>query len=320
MAPPPSQTFRAARKGFVHEALFYGDDAAFLAGTVPFLQVGIDNDEPALVALPQRKIDMLRAALGEGGRAIRYVDMEKVGHNPARIIPAWHQFVEDHKDVDRPMRGIGEPAWPGRSFDEFVECERHEALLNLAFADAGDFELLCPYDVNGLDPAVVEGAHRTHPVVVVNGRRAESGDYMGLDEVVAPFSRPLADPPAEALRLDFGPDALIAVRQFIRDAAARAGMGTMREGELVLAVNELATNALRYGGGRGAVETWSDGKTVICQVTDGGLISDPLIGRLPPPHDSERGRGLWLVNQLCDLVQVRTGDGGSVVRVRLAVA
>jgi MEDS: MEthanogen/methylotroph, DcmR Sensory domain len=44
------------------------------------------------------------------------------------------------------LRGIGEPLFATRSADELVECQRHEALLNLAFQDAPGFWLLCPYD------------------------------------------------------------------------------------------------------------------------------------------------------------------------------
>ena len=72
--------------------------------------------------------------------------MAHVGHNPARIIPAWHEFVAQHAAPGVRLRGIGEPIFPERSADELVECQRHESLLNLAFADADAFWLVCPYD------------------------------------------------------------------------------------------------------------------------------------------------------------------------------
>jgi anti-sigma regulatory factor (Ser/Thr protein kinase) len=34
-----------------------------------------------------------------------------------------------------------------------------------------------------------------------------------------------------------------------------------------------------------------------------------------PPLSDEGGRGLWLANQLCDLVQIRSGENGTVVRL-----
>ena len=56
--------------------------------------------------------------------------MAVLGHNPARIIPAWRDFADAHAG---PIRGIGEPIWPGRGADELVECQLHESLLNVAF-------------------------------------------------------------------------------------------------------------------------------------------------------------------------------------------
>ena len=48
---------------------------------------------------------------------------------------------------------------------------------------------------------------------------------------------------------------------------------------------------------------------------DTGQLDDPMVGRRQPPPTGENGRGLWLANQLCDLVQVRSTADGVVVRV-----
>ena len=84
---------------------------------------------------------------------------------------------------------------------------------------------------------------------------------------------------------------------------------------LELAASELATNSVRHGGGTGTVAMWLDKGAAVLQFTDAGTLLDPLTGRLSPPLDSEGGRGLYLVNQLCDLVQVRSSDRGTTVRV-----
>jgi hypothetical protein len=57
---------------------------------------------------------------------------------------------------------------------------------------------------------------------------------------------------------------------------------------------------------------------VICEVSDNGRIGQPLVGRQLPADDSVGGRGLWMANQLCDLVQIRTFADGSVVRLHMA--
>jgi anti-sigma regulatory factor (Ser/Thr protein kinase) len=308
---------RARPDGFVHEAFFYDGDEAFLAETVPFLADGAAAGDPMMVALPPAKLDLLRTALGERDSArVRWVDMTALGVNPARIIPAWRAFADEHSGGGAVLRGIGEPAWPGRSGAEFAECERHEALLNLAFADAGPFLLLCPYDTAGLAPAVVEGARRTHPLLVDGGRRGASNRYVDLDRVAQPFDAPLSDPPRRAAMFSFGDAALPEVRQFLRDQLSGV-VGGVRLEELVVAVNELATNAVHHGGGHGLLRVWSEPGAVVCEVKDRGLIRDPLVGRRLPDQSSERGRGVWMVNHLCELVQVRSGPSGTVVRVHL---
>jgi anti-sigma regulatory factor (Ser/Thr protein kinase) len=83
-------------------------------------------------------------------------------------------------------------------------------------------------------------------------------------------------------------------------------------------VNELATNAIRHAHGGGVLRVWRVPGQVICQIEDSGHIHDPLAGRRTPALDGAGGVGLWTVNQLCDLVQVRTTDAGTMVRVHTA--
>ncbi len=85
--------------------------------------------------------------------------------------------------------------------------------------------------------------------------------------------------------------------------------------ELVLAVNELATNSIRYGGGHGTLRMWREGGELMCEVSDAGRIVDPLAGRVRPAFDRSSGRGLWIVNQLCDMVQIRSSQAGTSIRV-----
>jgi len=131
-----NDTAPEAQVAFRHEALLYSGDDGFLAGTVPFLSKAIDTEQPALVVVSAARIAMLREALTGSGDYIFFADMTAVGRNPARIIPAWREFLDLHATDGRPVRGIGEPIWPARTPAELVECQRHEALLNVAFAES----------------------------------------------------------------------------------------------------------------------------------------------------------------------------------------
>src|ERR1700729_1357628 len=118
------------KDSFRHEALFYNGDDGFLRGTVPFVTEGLQAGEPVLVAVRDERAQLLKHALGGDAARVRFVDMESLGRNPARIIPAWREFLAEHAEGEAPVRGIGEPAWPGRSEAELVEGGGHEALLN----------------------------------------------------------------------------------------------------------------------------------------------------------------------------------------------
>ena len=302
---------------FHHEALLYADGSEYLEGTVPFLEEGLRNGEPMLVAVSAERIAAIRRELGPDGDRIRFEDMAELGANPARIIPAWRDFV-DARAPGQPIRGIGEPIWAGRSPAELIECQRHEALLNVAFARTAAFRLLCPYDTEALDDAVIDEARRSHPCIVHAGTEHSSEAFSGLAAIETPFDVPLPEVPPDALEREFHREALPSLRGEVAAFGAGAGLSADQASDLALAANEVANNSVRYaGGGGGLMRLWRVDRGVVCEVSDDGRIDMPLAGRIPPRSGQLGGWGLWLANQLCDLVQVRTFPGGSVVRVHM---
>jgi anti-sigma regulatory factor (Ser/Thr protein kinase) len=301
--------------GFHHEAVLYADSDEYVAGTVPEVRAALAADGAVLAAVRENKRRLLEDALGSDGDAVRFVDMEQLGRNPACIIPAWREFLV--AAGPGPVVGIGEPVWPGRSDAELVECSRHEALLNLAFDDGRPWRLLCPYDSAALPATVLADAHRNHPHVARDGVSGHSDSYPGAEAILA-RADDLPEPEQRPAELDFGPGDLMLVRQFVAARARPAGVTGARLNDLVLAVHELATNSVRHAGGAGLLRVWQSDTAFYCEIRDYGRISDPLAGREHPPELLSRGRGLWIVNHLCDLVQVRSSPTGTVVRVQMA--
>ena len=82
-------------------------------------------------------------------------------------------------------------------------------------------------------------------------------------------------------------------------------------------MNEIVTNSVRHGGGRGVVRMWSEPDRLVCEIRDGGVIDDALADRQLPTAGRDGGRGLWIANHVCDLVQVRSGPAGTVVRLHV---
>lgn len=301
---------------FEHEARFYSGLDEFLAATVPFVAEGLERDEPMLVAVPQPQLDALRAELRVDLDRVVLADITAFGRNPAHLIPVWHDFLRDNGRGERPVRGVSQTMWAGRSRDELVECQHHETLLNVAFAGDGPWKLLCPYDVHALPDDVLSEAYRTHPWVS-DGHSARRGseECRPLAAMADPFDGPLSPPPEDVLSFPFGVDAVAAVRELVGATARAHGLGDVRVEDLVLAVHELASNSVRHAGGHGVVRVWRDDDRIVCEVADDGHIDLPLAGRERPEPDRLGGRGLWMANQLCDLVQIRTYADGNLVRI-----
>ena len=304
---------RTRESAFQHEAFFYADHEEFLEGTSRFLREGAEAGEPALAVLAAPKISALRSRLGGHSDAVHFADMAEVGSNPARIIPAWRDFVEEHRG--RAVRGIGEPIWAGRRPAEIVECQHHESLLNLAFADRSAFYLLCPYDTGALAGEVLEEAKHSHPLVRLDGAYRTSDCCRSLDEVAIPFACPLSEPPEDFACQVFQQSTLSALRAFVTRYARATSLSARATQDLVLAVSEVATNAVAHGGGGGLLRIWQEDDAVVCDVTGRGSIDSPLIGRELPKSISTGGYGLWLANHVCDLVQIRSYATGTAVRL-----
>ena len=303
-----------ARPGtsYRHEALVHHGRDELLERTTEFVLEALDADEPVVVAFAPRTLAPLRAAVGHDA-PVTWVDMAAVGGNPGRILPALQAFVEQHPG--RPVRAVGEPVWAGRRAVEVAECQVHEALLNVAVEPDVPLWLRCTYDAQALDDDVLLEVPRSHPVLVEDGEYRGSRHYCGIAHVQDVCSADLPEPRAVAVELPFGHGGLADVRAAVLDAAVAAGVGAGPGAELALAMGEAAANSVRHGGGSGVLRVWEQDGALVCEVRDTGRLEDPLAGRRAPSPDAEGGRGLWLAHQLGDLVQVRSGERGTAVRV-----
>jgi anti-sigma regulatory factor (Ser/Thr protein kinase) len=119
-------------------------------------------------------------------------------------------------------------------------------------------------------------------------------------------TRPVLDQPFDAGNL-------LPLRAAVAAYAAELGAGT-RLDDLVLIAHELASNAVRHGGGSGRLRLWRDGYRVICRVSDRGrgiTDADSAGTELPPPR-SAGGRGLWIARRLATM-RIDTGPKGTTI-------
>lgn len=295
---------------FRHPALLYRADDEFLRGTLGFARAALAAGNPVLAAVPEPRLGLLRAELGDAD--VRLIDMADAGRNPGRILPfVLNAFADEHPGARVAM--IGEPIWPGRTPDEHAAAVQHEALINLAFAGR-PATILCPYDVERLDPTVIADAERTHPVLLDGDGERASRAY--ADPAAVATQCPLPRAPADADELRFDARALHDVRRLVATHALRAGLAAKRRADVQLAVHEIATNAVVHGGQPAILRLWNS-DALVCEISDGGRWSDPLAGRRKPDADGVRGRGLLIANWVCDLVQVQPGPNGTTVRLHV---
>jgi anti-sigma regulatory factor (Ser/Thr protein kinase) len=295
-----------------HVAFFYRDPVERRAQMLGFARDGLAQGEPLFVAVPAARALGDQLALEPGEFVCS--DITEAGRNPARLIPELQAFFDKH--AGRRARVVWEPAWPGRSPAELCEVIRHEALVNLAFPETRA-TVMCAYDVTQLAPGAISGARLTHPEYVGDGRPPAAPGPAPVSQVPPECDRPLPPPPPGAEALDYQVD-LAPVRRLVESHARRSGLAPERVADLVLAANEIAANTLGHTASGGTLQVWHDEAEILCQVHDQGWIADPLAGRVKRPPDG-RGHGLFLVNQVCDLVELRTGPSGTTVRMHMSL-
>ena len=136
---------------------------------------------------------------------------------------------------------------------------------------------------------------------------------------VSPSPRLPLPPPADlAVSHTYRTD-LSKVRALVRQQASAAGLTESRASDLVLAVSEVAANTLRHTASSGTLTIWHDQDEIVCEIRDEGMITDPLAGQRRPAADALGGHGLWLVHQVCDLVELRSDATGTTIRMHMKI-
>ncbi|MGZ4296678.1 MAG: anti-sigma factor RsbA family regulatory protein [Solirubrobacteraceae bacterium] len=298
--------------GFVHEALIYRDETEFDAAIGEFLHAAAVAGEPVLLALPAAHLARVRERIAADSAQARFEDVERVGRNPSCLLPMIEEWVASH---DGRARVVSEVVWPGRSEAEAAEALRHEALLNHALAGSRA-TVMSPFDGRHLDAEVLAGAEMTHPTVLEAGRRRASASYCDPRSMHFGELWPLQSPPSHVSEHPLH-GSLHDLRHAVADDPTLRSLSAERRCDLVFAVNEAATNAVRHGDGACMTRIWEDGDEVVTEVSSRSALADLMAGCRRPPADALEGRGLWLINQLCDLVELRSDASQTTLRMHL---
>jgi anti-sigma regulatory factor (Ser/Thr protein kinase) len=296
--------------GFHHVAWQYRTPAEHLAGIRDFIWTAQSAGEPVLLAVPGGASSGWNLESGT-----RNLDAADLGRNPARLMPLIRAFADEHEGQQ--VRVVCELAWAGRSGAELSEIARYEMMATLALADM-PVSMLCPYDLATLPGSAITAACSSHPWLLEGGSERDNGEYQAPPDGLARPQPPLPVP-SRARALSYEGD-LRPVRALVASEAASAGLSGPRRTDLVIAASEVAANTLKHTDSAGLVRIWVTGEEILCQFDDSGYIADPLAGYGRPASDELGGQGLWLVNQVCDLAEIRTSVRGTTIRLHMSLS
>jgi len=299
--------------GLQHEAVFYDGVDDFVAATLPFARDAVAAGEPLIVVEPSAQLAALREAMGEDAAAAEFFEAADWYLSPGKAFKAYLGWVTAALDRAPRARTIGEPIWPTDWTNAVAEYAHYESVYNVIAAEATIWSI-CPYDVGALPTEVVEHARATHPYVRTADGVEQSADFVDPHAYCSHLAARLPEPVnARSFPLTAN---LGALRASVQAEASAAHVDPRRAAELLIAVHEVATNALTHGAGDASARTWVEDRTFVCEIEDRGPgLSETTAGYEPPEGD--RGLGLWLARQICDLVEVQSRD--RVTRVRLHV-
>jgi anti-sigma regulatory factor (Ser/Thr protein kinase) len=302
-----SGTAADARPQFLHSALLYDTEAAYAATVSAFVRDGLARDEAVAVAASERQTALLRDHLDGDAAEVRFLPAEEWYVRPVRTIAGWAQLLRAASARGRPfMRLVGHTS-PAHGTPSWV---RFESALNTSLTELRG-HLLCPYDRAALPADTVQTAARTHPRLHDGAGWLDSAGYEPPERLLAELPEPpypVTGAPVIAAPVK---DTVADLRTQVRERATAEGwLPPDRVENLLLAVSEVATNGIRHGGEQRELRIWLTGDAVVCEVTDNGPVPPgPLAGYLPPRAGTIGGMGLWLVQQLCDAMAIRTVDG-----------
>lgn len=289
-----------------HLAVPYSTPADLAERLAPQVTDVLAAGAPVLAVLDRPERTAVVAALGSDAQRIEFADPERVHAVPAFTVAVrWSRLAR---------RAVGGRALVvGQHLALPALGSEHWARLDVAIDVAIDglpVTVLCPCPD---EPSVLA----THPrLLTVDGPRPSPG-YRPPPEVL--LDHPPPPPPdlgASDLDIVFGADELPRLRRRVAAAAATAGLDDDRVDDLVLAVNELATNSVEHGPGSGRLRLWLAHGSVTAEVSDRGRMDVPFPGLVHPSVTGARGRGLWLASELTDVLQVWSDSTGTVIRAQ----
>ncbi len=293
-------------------------DEALLAAAVPFVEDGLRAGDLTLLSCRPEIADLVRSAMdGVAVENDERIRLAGVRAPDAIVVTFRHLGRAAAAASTGRLRLLGEVEF-GATPRDWREGERYESAVNAVLAGAL-VDVLCLYDRRVLSDTVLAGAARTHPHLVVDGRRRVNRRFRAPEEHLRRL--PVPREPVEAgppvLAVDDAV-ALANLRRRLREVLFTQVPQREQAEDLHLAVSEIAANAFRHGARPVSARVWIDRESIVCTITDRGHGYDNPLAGFRPAHGEDLARGgmgLWLARKLWDSVDLIMGTDGLTVRM-----
>ena len=301
-----------------HVAGFHDSPADLLGQLTPLVVAAAERGEPVAAVLRPVTEEALQQALGDAVELIPLALPESTETCSGQTVAAYRarELRELTRGGTRPVTVIAEhiSRFDGADGGFWTELD---AAMNVALAEL-PVTLTCFFPELPLHQSVLEGARRNHESLLIGGRARTNPEHRAPREVLTeqPTSAPIVLRPPD-VELTFGAWQLHEVRAAVERAALAADYQPDRAEDVVLAVNEVATNAVEHGGHEADLYIWAE-DALVCEVHDRGELSDPLPGLAAPHPADPKGRGVWIARQLCDTLHIWADASGTHVRMKAA--
>ena len=309
-----SRGSQAAR--FSHAAGFFDAHTALIGQLAPLATAAVGRDEPVAIGVRPITEEALRHLLGESVELVSLAQPDGLDPDSGQTVASRRarQLRTLTEGGTRPITVLTEhiSQFDGADGGFWTELD---AAMNIALAEL-PIALTCFFPELPLHLAILDGARRNHEQLLVSGVPKDNPDYRPPRAVLAeqPVSAPAVLGPPD-LTLRFSAWQLHEMRAQVQQALLAAGCQLEHAEDVVLAVNEVATNAVEHGQMEAELMLWT-GAELVCEVHDRGILGDPLPG-LQAPHPADpKGRGIWIARQLCDVLHVWGDAAGTHVRMR----
>ena len=299
-----------------HAAGFYDAHSALIGQLAPLATAAVERGEPVAIGVRPITEEALRHLVGESFELVALAQPDITDPESGQTVASRRarQLRTLTEGGTRPATVLTEhiSQFDGADGGFWTELD---AAMNVALAEL-PIALTCFFPELPLHLAILDGARRNHERLLVGGMPRDNPDYRPPREVLAeqPVSAPAVLGPPD-LTLRFSAWQLHEMRAQVQQALVTAGCQLEHAEDVVLAVNEVATNAVEHGQMEAELMLWT-GAELVCEVHDRGVLSDPLPG-LQAPHPADpKGRGIWIARQLCDVLHVWGDASGTHVRMR----